>query len=34
MNELPFNCHEIEIYVRLGVVLRFLGFNAPLEIWG
>ena len=34
MDELPFNFHEIEIYVRLGVVLGFLGFNAPLDTWG
>ena len=34
MDDLPSNYHELEIYVRLGVVLGFLGFNAPLEIWG
>ena len=34
MDELPFNYHEIEISVRLSVVLGFLRFNAPLEIYG
>ena len=34
MDELSFNYHEIEIYVRLCVVSGFLRFNAPLEIWG
>ena len=26
MDEMPFNCHEIEIFMKLGVVFRFLGF--------
>ena len=32
MDELPFNCHEMGIEVRLGVVLGFLEFNAPSKI--
>ena len=30
MDEIPFNCHEIEIFMKLGVVFRFLGFIALL----
>ena len=29
MNEMSFNCHEIEIFMKLGVVW-FLGFIASL----
>ena len=29
MDEMQFNCHEIEIFMKLGVVFRFLGFIAP-----
>ena len=28
MDEVPFNCHEIEIFMKLGEVFRFLGFIA------
>ena len=26
MDEMPFNCHEIEIFMKSGVVFGFLGF--------
>ena len=26
MDKMLFNCHEIEIFMKLGVVFRFLGF--------
>ena len=30
MDEMPFNCHDIEILMKLCVVFRFLGFIAHL----
>ena len=30
MDEMPFNFHKIEIFMKLGVVFRFLGFIALL----
>ena len=30
MDEIPFNCHEIEIFMKLCVVFGFLGFIAVL----
>ena len=30
MDEMSFNCHEIEIFMKLGVIFRFLGFIALL----
>ena len=30
MDEISFNCHEIEIFIELGVVNGFLGFIALL----
>ena len=29
MDEMSFNCHEIEIFMRLGVVLGFYGSLHP-----
>ena len=36
MDEMSFNCHEIEIFMELGVVFRFLRFIALLVmmVWG
>ena len=30
MDEMSFNCHEIEIFMKLGVVFEFVGFIALL----
>ena len=29
MDEMPFNCHEKDIFIRLGVVLGFYGSLHP-----
>ena len=34
MDKMLFNCHEIEIFMKLGVVFRFLGVHSILSYDG